>query len=104
MFLYILSAILDKVDGVVARSTGSSTELGRFFDGTVDKISSLTIMAVFTFLTNEIHIWFFILVISRDLTVEGLRQYIAVKGVFPKGQMSGKIKVFLQMVLMGTSF
>jgi len=104
LIFYIVSALLDKVDGIVARKTGSSTEFGRFFDGTVDKVSSLTIMATFACITNEITLWFFLLVLFRDLTVEGLRQYIAVKGVFPKGQMSGKVKVFLQMVLMGFTF
>lgn len=95
---------MDKVDGIVARKTGSSTEFGRFFDGTVDKVSSLTIMALFTVITKEISIYFFLIVLFRDITVEGLRQYIALKGVFPKGQMSGKAKVFLQMVLMGFAF
>ena len=104
LIFYIVSALLDKVDGIVARKTGSSTEFGRFFDGTVDKVSSLTIMATFACITSEITLWFFLLVLFRDLTVEGLRQYIAVKGVFPKGQMSGKVKVFLQMVLMGFTF
>ena len=48
LILFIISSFMDKLDGIVARATNTSTDLGRFLDGTVDKISSLTTMAVFT--------------------------------------------------------
>ena len=104
LILFIISSFMDKLDGIVARATNTSTDLGRFLDGTVDKISSLTTMAVFTVLSSRFPIWYFLLLLSRDLTVEGLRQFISLNGVFPKGQMSGKIKVFLQMIIGGIGF
>ncbi len=48
--LFIFGALLDVVDGKVARFLGQSTKLGAFWDGTVDRFVDLLMILSFFFL------------------------------------------------------
>ena len=52
--LFILSGLMDAIDGAVARVTGAVTNLGAFLDGVIDRyVEILLYLGLLVFLTNN---------------------------------------------------
>lgn len=66
LVVFVVAACTDWIDGMVARSTGSVTKLGRVLDPLVDRI--LIIFGVIAVVaTGRAPIWIMILVFARDI-------------------------------------
>lgn len=97
--LAILAGITDILDGYIARKYNMVTDFGRLIDPLADKIF---IAATFIMLV-EITIvpaWVAVVVISREFLVTGLRMLAINKGKVIPADKWGKLKTFLQMLML----
>ena len=96
--VFALGCITDFLDGHLARKYNWVTDFGKFIDPVADKalVLSTLIMLVHLGLAPA---WLIILILARELSVDGLR-LIAMTGgkVIAAGKL-GKIKTFSQMLL-----
>ena len=68
LYLFVIAALTDMLDGLFARLTNQKTPLGTFLDPLADKfllVSSFIIFTVYGWIPK----WFAIVVISRDIIV-----------------------------------
>ncbi len=68
LYLFILAAITDSLDGTVARWSGTRTELGAFLDPFADKLLLLSSFVVLT-IEGIIPGWILSVVIIRDVVI-----------------------------------
>jgi CDP-diacylglycerol--glycerol-3-phosphate 3-phosphatidyltransferase len=97
LILYIIAAISDYYDGVLARRWNQVSNFGRFFDPLADKfmVSSILILMVFEKIIDP---WLLMVLINRDLIVGGVRSLASSKGLVIGASASGKWKTAVQMV------
>jgi len=91
MGVFILAALTDLADGMVARKRNQVTDFGKFMDPLADKV--LVFAAMLWFI--EIGImpaWLVLLVIIREFYVTGVRLIAAAKGRVIAATWSGKLK------------
>ena len=89
--VFIIAALTDVADGIVARTRNQITDFGKFMDPLADKI--LTFAAMLWFV--EIGImpaWLVLIVIIREFMVTGMRLVAVAKGRVVDAALSGKIK------------
>lgn len=102
--IFLIASITDFFDGYIARKYNLITELGKFLDPLADKmlINSLMIFLSFNFisLSNNLKFPFFlvILMIVRDLIVDGIRFVAARKNVVIAASLLGKAKTVFEMI------
>lgn len=97
VFLFIMGAFSDYVDGWIARKFGVTTRLGKFVDPLADKI--LTLAAFISFVRLEIiPLWMVLVIIFRDFGTTILRVYADSRQFNIKTLFSAKAKTFLQML------
>ena len=95
-----LAALTDWLDGYLARRLGQTSKLGAFLDPVADKLMVAVVLVIL--LQADPSIWFAIpiaIIISREITVSALREWMAELGVRGKVAVSyiGKVKTFAQM-------
>jgi CDP-diacylglycerol--glycerol-3-phosphate 3-phosphatidyltransferase len=74
--LFMLVAASDYVDGVVARSYGASSRVGKFLDPLADKVLVLSLLIALAILEPATVPWWAVLIIAlRDVAVTGLRTW-----------------------------
>lgn len=103
-FFFIVAAFTDLVDGYLARKWHQVTDLGKFLDPIADKLL-VDCMLIFLVIQSSygkddmlIPVFAVILMIARDLVIDGLRSLAASKNVVLAANMFGKIKTVCQMV------
>ena len=101
--IFIISSLTDFLDGYLARSFNQSSKLGKILDPIADK---LLVAAVILILTSKgvIKDWDTIpalIILLREITVSGLREYLAgIKISIPVSRIA-KAKTFLQLSALG---
>jgi CDP-diacylglycerol--glycerol-3-phosphate 3-phosphatidyltransferase len=96
-WLYSAATLTDFFDGWLARRRGLVTVMGKFLDPLADK---LIVMAMLVMLIplHRVGASLVILILSREITVTGLRAVASIEGlVIPAGE-DGKAKTALQML------
>ena len=102
--LFIIASLTDFVDGCLARKLNQVTDLGKFLDPIADKmlVNSMMIFLSLNFITlaDNVKLPFFcvIIMIVRDLVVDGLRFMAAQKNVVIAANIYGKLKTATQMI------
>lgn len=101
--VFALAAATDAIDGRLARKWDQVTDLGKFLDPIADKLlvdALLIFLAVahYGLLTLTVPLFCVIVMILRDLVVDGVRILAASKGVVLAANIFGKLKTALQMV------
>jgi CDP-diacylglycerol--glycerol-3-phosphate 3-phosphatidyltransferase len=72
--VFILAAVSDWLDGLVARRFDADSELGRYLDPFADKVLVLSAFIVLPFLLPSVVPWWAVIVIAvRDIIITGLR-------------------------------
>lgn len=92
------AAYTDYLDGHIARRDHIVTDFGKFIDPVADKLLNLSAMMMLT-RTGLLPHWAVIVILARELAVDGLRMVAVGQGrVIAAGKL-GKIKTVSQMVL-----
>ncbi len=98
--LFSLAAITDFLDGYIARVTKQQSAFGRFLDPVADKLlvaSTLLMMVAFGQIRGLV-ILPALVILCREITVSGLREYLAGLQVSVPVSQLAKWKTTLQMV------
>ncbi len=99
-YLFVASAVTDFFDGWLARKLNQESDFGRLFDPIADK---LLIAAVYFVLVDADIIagWnvvAVVLIVSRELLVSALREYLAERGIVMPASKQAKYKTMMQLV------
>ncbi len=95
--IFLLAALTDAVDGLIARRTKKVTVAGTLLDPIADK---LLMSAAFISLV-ELGLapaWMVVVIVGREFAVTGLRQIAHERGVIIAANRWGKFKTFAQIV------
>jgi CDP-diacylglycerol--glycerol-3-phosphate 3-phosphatidyltransferase len=98
--IYAVAAITDALDGHIARSRNMQTTFGKFADPIADKMLTTTMFLLFVS-RGIIPVVPVIIMVCRDIVVDGCRMIAASNGKVVSAQMMGKLKTVLQMVSVG---
>ena len=96
--VFALACITDTLDGYLARKNKLITNFGKFADPIADKILVLSMMIVLCY-KQLLPVWLPVILVFRELLVDGLRMVAAEQGRVVAAGWSGKIKTVCQMVL-----
>ena len=94
--IFAIASITDFFDGTLARKNNWITSFGKFADPIADKmlVNTVLILMVYFHQANVIAV---LLMIARDLIVDGLRMSAANSGEVVSAGIFGKLKTVLQM-------
>lgn len=101
LILFVIAALTDMLDGLLARLTNQKTALGTFLDPLADKfllISSFIIFSVYGWIPK----WFTIIVISRDIIVVigFFLLYMITNSLKVEPVFLGKVAIALQLFIL----
>lgn len=101
--IYIIAAITDFFDGYLARLWKQQSSLGRMLDPIADKVLVAVVLLVLS--ADGIlfggHIWAAIIILSREVLVSGLREYLGELQVSVPVTKIAKWKTTVQLVAIG---
>ena len=94
--IFMLASLTDMFDGQIARKYHLITSFGKFFVLIADKmlVNTMLILLVYTHQANIVAV---LLMIARDLIVDGLRMLASQHGKVVSAGIYGKAKTVLQM-------
>lgn len=101
---FILASLTDFLDGYIARKYNLVSDLGKFLDPIADKmlVNGLFIFLCFPWsyspFSMVVPAFCVVIMIVRDLVVDGMRLMAAAKGKVVAANMWGKVKTVAQMV------
>ena len=97
LVIYALAAFTDFLDGQIARKKNMMTTFGKFADPIADKMLTTTMFILFVS-RSLIPVVPVIIMICRDIIVDGCRMVAANNGKVVSAQLLGKLKTVLQML------
>jgi len=101
--VFIIAALTDIADGVVARKRNQITDFGKFMDPLADKV--LTFAAMLWFIeVGLMPAWLVLIVIVREFMVTGMRLVAVAKGRVIAATLSGKIKTLVTVICLIAMF
>lgn len=103
--IFIVASITDFIDGHLSRKNNLVTDFGKFMDPLADKFlvnSSLIILAVQK--SNLLPVLIVVLMIGRDIAVDGIKLISAKKGRTVAANIYGKLKTVFQMIAIPVIF
>lgn len=101
--LYVAAGVTDYLDGYLARLYDEQSSLGRMLDPIADKllVAACLLMLVADGTIRSWSIWAAIVILSREILVSGLREFLAeVKVSVPVSRLA-KWKTAMQLVAVG---
>jgi cardiolipin synthase (CMP-forming) len=103
LLVYVAAAITDFFDGYLARAWSQQSALGRMLDPIADKllIAACLLMLVADGTIRSWSIWAAIVILSREILVSGLREFLAELRVSVPVSTLAKWKTALQLVAVG---
>ena len=101
--LYCIVGATDYLDGYLARAQGAVSKLGIFLDPIADKImvAAVIVMLIFTRDIASWHVIAAIVILLREITVSGLREFLAGLSVSVPVSALAKWKTTFQMFALG---
>ena len=96
--LFIIGCLTDFLDGRIARKRNLITDFGKFIDPVADKLLVLTTLIMLIHL-GKMPAWIVIVILCRELAVDGLRMVSVTKGKVIAAGPLGKWKTACQMIL-----
>ena len=99
--LFVLAGLTDYLDGYIARRTNSETHLGALLDLIADKLLVSLVMIWLVYVDLNLFIAIpALIIVSRELVISTLRQYIIEKEVKKELSVSfvGKSKTTIQII------
>lgn len=101
LYMFIVAALTDTLDGFIARLTNQKTALGTFLDPLADKFLLITSFIVFS-MNGWLPKWLTITVISRDVIVitGWVLVYLITHTSNVKPTVTGKAAIAMQLILL----
>jgi len=104
--IFVLAAITDVADGVIARRTGQISRFGAFLDPVADKIMVSTALVLLVQRQETYQGVFAVaaaIIIGREITISALREWMSELGERALVSVSwvGKLKTIFQMTAIG---
>lgn len=101
--IFVIAAITDFFDGYLARKWHQQSSLGRMLDPIADKVLVAVVLLVLA--ASPIlyggHLWAAIIILSREVLVSGLREYLGELQVSVPVTKIAKWKTTVQLVAIG---
>jgi CDP-diacylglycerol---glycerol-3-phosphate 3-phosphatidyltransferase len=99
LVIFVTAAISDILDGEIARRWKLQTDFGRIVDPFADKVIVCgAFVQLVPFAGAKIASWMVVVILARELLVDGLRGFAEAKGVAFPAMASGKLKMVTQSV------
>ena len=98
--LFVIASFTDFLDGLLARMFKEESKLGELLDPIADKIivASALILLVMNGTIKNYEVIAAIIILTREILVSGLREFLAKGSVSMEVTSLSKIKTFLQML------
>ena len=98
-FLFVLASFTDFLDGLLARLYKEESRLGELLDPIADKIlvASALILLVMNGIIKNYEVVAAIIILTREILISGLREFMAQKKVALPVSNLAKFKTFIQM-------
>jgi CDP-diacylglycerol--glycerol-3-phosphate 3-phosphatidyltransferase len=98
--VFFLATVTDFLDGYIARSYGSGSNLGKILDPLADKLLVAAALIMLAAIPREPRVpaWIVVVMVSREIMVTGLRAVAAGRGRILAAEELGKYKMALQSV------
>lgn len=97
--VFLIAAITDWYDGVIARRSGTVTNLGKFLDPLADKFLTSSAFIAFALL-DYVAWWMVIVIVFRDLLITILRSLGETRGAHIVTSKTAQWKTFIQMTVL----
>lgn len=98
--LFVLAAMTDLLDGMMARKQGLVSNFGKLVDPIADKLLVLSVFTAFVQL-GRISTYVIVLIAAREFIVTGIRVISIEQGQVIAASWFGKIKTIFQIVTLG---
>ena len=95
--LFIAASVTDILDGYVARRYNIVTKMGKLLDPIADKLLISTAM-IMMIPIGRIPAWIVVIIIMRDIFVDGLRSIASSEGLIIQARTLGKQKTLCQII------
>ena len=98
LIIFAVATVTDKLDGTIAKRTGTVTNFGKFMDPMADKLlvcSALVCLCA----KGELPAWVVLIIIAREFAISGIRQIAADNDVAIAASPWGKAKTVAQMIM-----
>ncbi len=101
--IFLIAAVTDFLDGYFARAWQQQSSLGRMLDPIADKllVGVALLMLVSRNIIGDWSLWAAIIILSREILVSGLREYLAELSVGVPVTQLAKYKTTMQMLAIG---
>ena len=98
-FIFILASFTDFLDGLLARLYKEESKLGELLDPVADKIivASALVLLVMEGIIGSYEVVAAIIILTREILISGLREYLAKVQVNMPVTSLAKFKTFIQM-------
>jgi CDP-diacylglycerol---glycerol-3-phosphate 3-phosphatidyltransferase len=97
--LFLLAALMDVLDGFLARRRQQVTRLGTLLDPAADKILiSAAYISLVELDPQVVPAWMVVVIIAREFAVTALRSFAAAEHLIIASGLSGKIKTIVQVI------
>ena len=95
--IFLLAALTDALDGIIARRTETITTTGAMLDPIADKL--LMVSAFIALVELKLApAWMIVIIVGREFAVSGMRSVAAAKGLVIAASNWGKVKTASQVV------
>ena len=98
LIIFVAATITDKLDGTIAKRTGTVTNFGKFMDPMADKLLCCSALVCLCAL-GDVPSWVVLIIIGREFAISGIRQIAADNGVAIASSNWGKAKTVAQMAM-----
>jgi len=97
--LFLLAALMDFLDGFLARRRQEVTRLGTLLDPAADKILiSAALISLVELNPQVVPAWAVVVIVAREFAVTSLRSFAAAESLVIPAGLSGKVKTTVQIV------
>ncbi|MFZ1730836.1 MAG: CDP-diacylglycerol--glycerol-3-phosphate 3-phosphatidyltransferase [Bacteroidota bacterium] len=97
--VFLVAAMTDWYDGVIARRSGTVTNMGKFLDPLADKFLTSSAFAAFALL-DYVPWWMVIAIVFRDMFITVLRSLAESRGAHIVTSKISQWKTFIQMTVL----